>query len=131
VKKAILKAEPPADMSVAIAWIHMLPLDSAVTARRMALTIRDPRMQHFDDPHRRAGAAVAASLGASGKMAWDIYLFYGAGSGWQDGPPPPAMWAHQLKDSTWADLSHYHRGQDLVRQLEMAMAALKHGHGDA
>jgi hypothetical protein len=126
VKKAILQTDPPAELRIAIAWIHMLPLDSGVTARRAARTVRDPRVQHFHDPHKRAGAAVAASLAAAGKMAWDIYLFYAPGIGWEDGLPPPVAWAHQLKDSTWADPSRHHRGDDLVRQLEIAMAALRH-----
>jgi hypothetical protein len=50
VKEAILQADPPADIRVAIAWIHMLPPDNAAAARRMALTLRDPRVQHFHDP---------------------------------------------------------------------------------
>jgi len=108
----------------------MLPLDSLVAARCMAVEIVDPRVQHFHDPRRRAGAAVAASLGATGKMAWDIYLFYPAGVGWQDGLPPPVAWAHQLQDSAWADASHYHRGADLVRELEIAMAFLQSACGE-
>ena len=124
-KKAILQAGPPPDIRVAIAWIHMLPLDSAVVARRMARAMRDPRVQHFHDPRRRAGAAVAASLGASGKIGWDIYLFYPPGNGWQDGLPPPVAWVHQLKGSSWADPSRHHRGEELVRHLEMAMAHLQ------
>jgi hypothetical protein len=63
-------------------------------------------------------------------MAWDIYLFYPAGCGWQGGPPPPSVWVHPLKDSTWADPSRYHRGDNLVRQLERTLAALPVGRGD-
>jgi hypothetical protein len=125
-----LQADPPADIRVAIAWIHMLPLDNAVAARAMALTLRDPRVQQFHDPHKRAGAAVATSLGAPGRTAWDIYLFYPAGVGWQDGLPPPFAWAHQLKDSTWADPSQYRRGDDLVAQLGIALALVQGEHGN-
>ena len=124
-KEAILQADPPADISVAIAWIHMLPPDNAAAARRMALALRDPRVQHFHDPHKRAGAAVAGSLGAAEKLAWDIYLFYPAGVGWQYGPPRPVMWVHQLKGSSWADPSRHHRGEELVRHLEMALVKLR------
>jgi hypothetical protein len=124
VQKVIVQADRAADIRVAIAWIHMLPLDNAAAARGMAATMQDPRVQHFHDPQGHAGAAVAASLGAAGNVAWDIYLFYPAGQGWQDGPPAPADWAHQLQGSTWADASHYHRGNDLVRQMETAMARI-------
>jgi hypothetical protein len=125
VQKAILQVDPPADIRVAIAWIRMLPFDNAIAARRMAMTMQDPRVQHFYDPNRRGGAAVAASLGAAGNMAWDVYLFYAPGPAWQEGPPSPVVWSHQLKNSTWAEPSRYHRGADLVRQLEIAMAALR------
>lgn len=124
-KKAILEAEPPPVIRVAIAWIHMLRFDCGAAARGMALTLRDPRVQHFHDPRRRAGGAVAASLAASGKMAWDIYLFYPPGPGWQDGLPAPAVWAHQLKGSSWADSAFYHRGKDLERQLSGLLAHMK------
>jgi hypothetical protein len=130
VKQAILQANPPQDICAAIVWIRMLALDNAITARAVALTMRDPRVQHFYDPHGRAGASIAASLGAPGKKAWDMYLFYPAGPGWPDGPPPPSSWAHQLKDSTWADPSHYHRGADLIRQLQSALAFLRAAPGD-
>jgi hypothetical protein len=82
-------------------------------------------VRHFHDPHRRVGAAVAASLGAAGKVAWDIYLFYPPGSGRQNGPPTPTSWAHQLKGSSWADPANYYQGEDLVQQLGMALAALR------
>ena len=128
-KKAILGAEPPPDILVAIAWIRMLPPDDLAAARCLAATIRDPRVQHFHDPCRRAGSAIAASLGAPGKTAWDIYLFYPAGPGWQAGPPPPLAWAHQLKDSGWADPALYHRGGDLERQLGRLLSNCAHpGH---
>jgi hypothetical protein len=130
VNKVLLRADPPPDIRVAIAWVDMLPLDNAVTARWIALTMSGPRVQHFHDPRRHAGAAVAASLGAAGEVAWDVYLFYPPGPGWHEGPPAPSTWAHQVKDSAWANSSHYHRGADLVRRLEMATAALRHERGD-
>ena len=125
--KVLLQADPPADIHVALAWIHMLPLDNAITAGCLARTIRDPRVHHFDDPQKRAGAAVATSLGATGKVAWDIYLFYPPGSRWQNGLPAPAAWAHQLQGSSWADPLHYNHGEDLVRQLTIGLAALRRG----
>ncbi len=130
-KKAIQQGHPPVDLRVALVWTHMLPLDNAITALSVASAFRDPRVQHFDDPHRRAGAAVAASLGAADKPAWDIYLFYRAGRGWNGGLPPPAVWAHQLKGSSWADSSHYRRGDDLVRELQIAVAGLRSWKPDA
>jgi hypothetical protein len=125
VKKAILEAEPPPVIRVAIVWIHMLRFDCGAAARCAALTMRDPRVRHFYDPLRRAGAAVAASLGASGRMAWDIYLFYPAGHVLPAGLPAPAAWAHQLQDSSWADPAFYRHGKDLERQLGRLLAQME------
>ena len=101
----------------------MLPLDNRFTARRQADKITDARVRHFHDPRRRVGKALAASLGAPGTTWWDVYIFYGAGSVWDDGPPAPARWAHQLSE-TWADPAHRHRRDDLIEQLGKAMREL-------
>jgi hypothetical protein len=80
----------------------------------------DARVQHFHDPNRRAGRAVAASLGGTGKVAWDVYLFYDPGLEWGEGLPAPTRWAHQL-DADWADRAHHYTGRDLVDALREAM----------
>ncbi len=102
----------------------MLRWDGALTAKLLAATLRDPRVRHFHDPNRRAGRAVAESLGGYGKIAWDIYLFYAPGGEWSDTLPVPATWAHQLSDSGWADPARDHRGDDLAWQLHAAMMSL-------
>jgi hypothetical protein len=103
----------------------MLPLDMGLTARRQAAKITDVRVRHFHDPHKRVGRALGESLGAPGKTWWDVYLFYAAGSAWDDNPPPPVRWAHQLSDA-WADAAHCHRGDDLIEELCKAMGELTH-----
>jgi hypothetical protein len=100
----------------------MLPADSPAAAEQSRTIITDPRVRHFYDPERRAGEAVARSLGATaGKVAWDIYLFYAAGSAWLTAPPLPVCWAHQLTGSDWADAAHYHSGEDLLVALRESM----------
>lgn len=81
---------------------------------------RDPRVHHFYDPHKRSGAAIADSLGYKDRVAWDIYLFYTAGAEWSETPPAPTAWTHQLSE-TWIDRGHYHKGDDLVRELSRTM----------
>jgi hypothetical protein len=56
-------------------------------------------------------------------VAWDIYLFYEAGSRWIDGPPAPAHFAHQLPGES----AHFRTGDDLVRELREAMKRLTAG----
>jgi len=98
----------------------MLSEDTEAEAQRSALIIDDPRVRQFHDPARRSGQAIAASLGWKDYVAWDIYLFYEAGSRWLDGPPAPAHFAHQLPRES----AHFRTGDDLVRELREAMKRL-------
>jgi len=106
------------DVIVSIVWTPMLPGDSAGTARVATALIPDARARHYFDPERRAGRAIAGRLGGAGKIAWDIYLFFAPGVAWEDEPPLPLGWAHQLGDAAWADPARCHRGEDLVAALE-------------
>ena len=101
----------------------MLSDDAREAAGPSARIIADPRVRHFHDPEKRAGKAVAESLGCESAVAWDIYLFYASGSEWTDGPPAPIDWMHQLPGS-WADPARLHTGDDLVEELQKAMKRL-------
>jgi len=106
----------------------MLPLDSEEMARVSAQIIEDPRVHHFYDPERRAGKAIAGSLGGQDKIAWDMYLFYTKDSEWGNSPPMPVDWVHQLQGDSWADLARYHSGEDLIEELYRAMDGLPEWH---
>ncbi|MFC1879949.1 hypothetical protein ACFL2S_00445 [Thermodesulfobacteriota bacterium] len=121
--KSIIETFPDADINVAIVWINKLPTDSRKAAEKSAGTFNDPRICQFYDPQQRSGKAVANSLGWLGKVAWDIYLFYTAGSQWHETPPAPANWVHQLTDP-WADPDRLRTGDDLVRELAKSMKRL-------
>jgi hypothetical protein len=122
VQRSILEGYPDADITVGIVWINMLEDDTEMTARRAAQrTVTDFRVRHFYDPQKRAGKAIARTLGGEGKVAWDIYLFYEKGAEWVEGPPTPSDWMHQLTASSWASLAHYHSGDDLVAELHKTM----------
>lgn len=102
----------------------MLLTDRREKAERAAQMIRDPRVQHFHDPERRAGRAIAQSLGADGPIAWDIYLFYPEDATWEADPPRPTEWTHQLWGRTWADPARYRRGRSLRQALREITAGL-------
>ena len=101
----------------------MLPEDSETTAQKSAAAFDDPRVQHFYDPAKSAGQAIAGSVGWNGHIAWDIYLFYKAGPKWEAAPPRPTHWMHQLKDS-WADRRYFRTGGDLTAELFMTVNML-------
>jgi hypothetical protein len=69
------------------------------------------------------GTEIARSVGGEGKTAWDIYLFYEKGSEWDELPPEPIAWMHQLWDR-WADPKHRHCGEELVEELRKTMRVL-------
>lgn len=98
----------------------MLPGDSEATAREKATMFNYPRVHQFYDPEQLSGKAIAESLGYNGKVAWDIYLYYAAGSEWVQQPPKPNLWMHQISES-WASRSHFHTGDDLLKELYTAV----------
>jgi hypothetical protein len=119
----VIEGFPHADISVAIVWINMLEADTEVAAQESARIIVDPRVHHFHDPERRVGKALARSLGAEGRIAWDIYLFFARGSEWLKEPPRPIQWMHQLS-ADWADPTRLHVGEGLVEALHKTVKEL-------
>ncbi len=101
----------------------MLPFDNAVSAALAARGIKDRRVRHFHDPHKRAGRALAAGLGSRDKVAWDMYLFYDKNSQWTEPFPAPTRWVHQLS-ADWADRDRYRTGDALIEALTAAMREL-------
>ncbi len=121
--RAILEALPDAPITAQIVWLPMLPEDGPAAAREAALICDDRRARHFYDPEKIAGKAIAAALGGAGRVAWDVYLVYPPGARWDDDPPVPAAWRHQLGDSSWAEAAHYRTGEALLADLRAAVSA--------
>ena len=74
--------------------------------------------RQFHDPTGWTGRQIAASLGFPTQLAWDTFLFYRAGLGWNEAPPAPTDWAHQLDYSKWAGPAHLCTGPALLRYLK-------------
>ena len=114
----MLQAYPGADVVAGVIWLPMLAADDDVAAREAMRLVADSRARHFYDPDRVVGRAVARSLGASGEIAWDIYLFYGPEARWDgDVPPRPLDWRHQLRGRAWADPERWRWGDQLAADL--------------
>ena len=122
-QKSVLEQFPDVDISVSIVWIQMPGFnDNERTARRIAGTFSDRRVKHFYDafPAHLAGKAFAAGRISRGP-GWDIYFFYKKGQEWNDAPPAPADWMHQLGGGGRADESKFHSGAGLVEHLHETM----------
>ena len=106
-----------------VVWVEMLPEDRGADIEALAGEMADARISWFHDPKQRAGRALASSLGAPGKVAWDVYLFFIAGVEWKAQPPAPTEWVHQLGDS-WADQTRHHFGDQLQPELSRLLKSL-------
>ena len=82
----------------------MMGSDNYEAAQKAVSKFKDERVKQFYDPNQLAGKAFAGSLGHNDKVAWDVYLFYPIESRWEELPPRPEAFMHQLRDS-WADQS--------------------------
>ncbi len=123
-QQTVLDAYPQAALTALVIWVPMLASDSVDAADAQAALVRDPRALHFYDGARRAGRAIAASLGGHGDIAWDTYLFYRPGLAWSQTPPAPDRWMHQLGPSTWADPTRFRWADSLISELGAAARSL-------
>ena len=122
--KSVLEAFPNADIDVSIIWIDMLRSDNAAAAAQSAKMFDDPRVRQFHDPRgsRLAGKAFAHELIREGAgVAWDIYIFYDRDARWDENPPKPIDWMHQLGGGRRADPERFHAGAELVSELHKSM----------
>ena len=114
---------PNADISGLIVWIPILAKDTFDAAIPSVKALDDDRLHHFYDNTKTAGKAIADSVGWSGNVAWDIYLFYSPINIWAVAPPKPEFWMHQLKDD-WATKDMYRTGDDLKNELSASLEKL-------
>ena len=125
--KSVLQEFPKADIDVSIIWIDMLRNDNAEAAAKSAKIFDDPRVRQFHDPRatRLAGKAFAHGLIRKGAgVAWDIYMFYDLDARWDEIPPKPIDWMHQLGGGGRADPERFHSGDELVSELHESMGRL-------
>ena len=79
-----------------------------------AQSIKDERVQHFYDREQLVGQALSNRLGDPDTIVWDSYLFFSAGNTWDQQPPLPTAWVHQMYD-VWPE--HQHEGDALIEEL--------------
>ena len=71
---------------------------------------------------------MARTIGWRHHLAWDCYLFYGAGSRWE-GPhmPPATRWIHQLRDrEVWEAERPGQANTQWTSQIQERTEALSH-----
>ena len=85
-----------------IVWLPIFGGDFRGEARKLSNSFRDKRVSYFLDPESSTGQQWERVLKTERFIAWDVYLLYGTDAQWEEEPPPPAFWMHQLGGVTKA-----------------------------
>ncbi len=86
------------DLAVLSVWMPVLKSDNAEAAKNAEPLLPDPRVIHYWDADNSLGKLYGRqlTLPRGRQLAWDIYFVYAPGVRWEDEPPAPTAWMHQL-----------------------------------
>ena len=100
--QAVLSLPRTSAFRLYILWLPVLANDTLqATAAVRARLPADNRVMHFWDRDLIVSRAYHGVLQLGQRqrrhrVAWDLFLLYGAGIVWTDAPPVPGFWMHQL-----------------------------------
>jgi hypothetical protein len=100
--ETVLSLPRAASFRLYILWLPVLEADTPHAAEQVQVRLpADDRLGHFWDHDLRLSRAYhrVLQLGLRSKrhrVVWDVFLLYGAGIVWDDMPPVPEFWMHQL-----------------------------------
>ena len=84
-------------LRVYVAWVPVLPEDVEAPGEETLAVVPDSRARHFWDAEGHLPRLFHSVLQLPEDWpAWDVYLVYAAGAMWEQAPPAPAFWHHQL-----------------------------------
>ena len=78
---------------------RLSPETLAGAARAASRRLDDPRVRHYLDPGYAVASPYRTILGlnrSSDEPAWDAFLLFGRAARWEEEPPAPNDWMHQL-----------------------------------
>jgi hypothetical protein len=98
VHDSVLKQVESDDLSVIAVWMPVLRSDNAEAGKQAEHLLPDPRVVHYWDGDNSLGKLYGRqlTLPRGRQLAWDIYFVYAPGVRWEDEPPVPTAWMHQL-----------------------------------
>jgi hypothetical protein len=100
--QTVLALPHTADFRLYILWLPVLEADTPEAATRLQADLPvDHRLRPFWDHDLTLSRAFhrVLQLGQRPRphrVAWDLFLLYDAGTVWNEAPPLPAFWMHQL-----------------------------------
>jgi hypothetical protein len=97
IQSRVLAALDDPGLRAFVVWVPILPTDTATPDDETRALVSDARAVHFWDAHRTLPPLFSAVLRLPADWpAWDVYLAYPPGTFWDDRPPAPEFWHHQL-----------------------------------
>jgi hypothetical protein len=105
-----------------VVWLPVLNYQDATTLQKNGQkeSGRRPgsRSIHYTDPQGYSGKEYGKIMEIPyGAPAWDIYFACAPDGRWEDGPPPPTYWEHQLGGLPGNKRLDGPRFADAVREL--------------
>jgi hypothetical protein len=85
-----------------IVWLPIFGGDFNGEARKLSNRFRDKRVSYYLDPDSETGKEWERVLKTDRPIAWDVYMLCAAETHWEDEPPQPTFWMHQLTGVTKA-----------------------------
>ena len=92
----MLKEIDHSDLKVYAVWEPILKTDNERAARKATVLLDDSRVEHYWVSTRDVGKMFQKPIKLSNEPAWDVYLVYPKGVAWQQSPPEPDYFMHQL-----------------------------------
>jgi hypothetical protein len=83
-----------------VIWLPIFGGDFKGEARKLSSSFRDKRVSYFLDPESSTGKQFERVLKTGRYVAWDAYLLYATDANWEEDPPQPDFWMHQLDGVT-------------------------------
>ncbi len=95
-------------------------------ARRESGRVSDERATHFCDSEAKLAKLYSGIIRLPrGLPAWDVYFVFAPSLRWEEKPPPPTYWMHQLGKAAPSELRL--DGDQLARVVNGLLQTLKNG----
>src|SRR5580693_9144469 len=115
--KTVLKNVPDNRIRAYFVWLPVFGGDFRGESRKLSKAVPDPRVTFFSDPGSLTGSLWLQVLQTGTETAWDVYMLYGADAEWEQKPPMPSFWMHQLDGVTKAPLLNEEEFERKLREM--------------
>jgi hypothetical protein len=92
----VLKDVPDDRVAAYVIWDPVFGGNFDSESKNLPKSFPDKRVQYFKDPDSLSGTLWKRVLKLFRPLAWDVYMLYGAQAQWDNDPPLPDFWMHQL-----------------------------------